>query len=235
MGAIKRLGKSERLRALLCWLASMYIRLVWVTGRWQVVDAHVPARFWDHGTPFILAFWHGRLLMMPKSWRAGYPINMLISQHRDGQLIARTVAHFGIRTIEGSSTRGGTQALRAILRSLKTGECVGITPDGPRGPRMRDSSAMVDIARLSGCPIIPVCHAARPARILGSWDRFLIARPFARGVIMWGQPIHVPKTATAADLARIKGETEAAMNDLAAHADRYLGLEPIQPEEMPPC
>ena len=84
MGLAKRIGKSERIRGALCWLASQYIRLAWATGRWQVVGGDIPARYWDQGKPFILAFWHGRLLMMPKCWRQGTPIHMLISQHRDG-------------------------------------------------------------------------------------------------------------------------------------------------------
>jgi len=106
MGLAKRIGKSEALRGLLCWLASLYIRLVHATGRWQVVGGEIPAAYWDRRQPFILAFWHGRILMMMKCWRAGMPINMLISQHRDGLLIARTSAYFGIKTVAGSTSRG---------------------------------------------------------------------------------------------------------------------------------
>ena len=153
MGLVKRIGKNESIRGFLCWLAALYIRLAWSSGRWRVENAHVPEVFWDQGKPFILAFWHGRLLMMMKIWRRGMPIHMLISTHRDGLLIARTSAHFGISTIAGSSTRGGAGALRALLKMLKSGGCVGITPDGPKGPRMRATDGVIALAKLSGCPI----------------------------------------------------------------------------------
>jgi lysophospholipid acyltransferase (LPLAT)-like uncharacterized protein len=226
MGLAKRIGKSERLRGALCWLAAQYIRLVWLTGRWRVVGGHIPAALWDQGTPFILAFWHGRLLMMPKSWRRSVGINMLISGHRDGQLIARTVGHFGIRTIEGSTTRGGAAALRAMMKALKAGECIGITPDGPRGPRMRASDGIVAVARMSGCPVIPATYASVGAKRLGSWDRFLIPLPFSRGVIVWGDPIYVPRDA---DEAAARQQIEDAMNAQAAEADRLVGAEPVVP------
>jgi lysophospholipid acyltransferase (LPLAT)-like uncharacterized protein len=226
MGLAKRIGKSERLRGALCWIAAQYIRLVWATGRWQVVGGDIPARYWDQGKPFILAFWHGRLLMMPQSWRRAMPINMLISGHRDGQLIARTVGHFGIRTIEGSTTRGGATALRAMMKALKAGECIGITPDGPRGPRMRASDGIVAVARLSGCPVIPATYSAAGAKRLGSWDRFLIPRPFSKGVIVWGEPITVARDA---DEAEARRTIEDAMNAQAAEADRRMGADPVLP------
>ena len=226
MGLAKRIGKNERIRGALCWLGSLYIRLVWATGRWRVIGGHIPAAFWDQGKPFILAFWHGRLLMMPKSWRDSAQIHMLISQHRDGQLIARTVGHFGIATVEGSSTRGGAGALRAMLKALKAGEYVGITPDGPKGPRMRASDGIVAVARMSGCPVIPATYAAAGAKRLRSWDRFLIPLPFSRGVILWGEPISIGRDA---DEAAARQLIEDAMNAQAAEADRLMGADPVMP------
>ena len=88
---MKRVLRSEILRRGFCWLASYYIRLTYHTGRWTVIGAETPKRFWDEGKPFILCFWHGRLLMMPYCWNPRKPIHMLISQHRDGQLIAHTL------------------------------------------------------------------------------------------------------------------------------------------------
>ena len=93
--------------------------------------------------------------MMPYCWNPQKTIYMLISQHRDGQLIARTVGHFGIKTAAGSSSRGGARALRTMVKALSKGEYVGITPDGPRGPRRRARDGIVRVARLFGVPVIP--------------------------------------------------------------------------------
>jgi len=224
MSWVKRLGKSETLRGLLCWLGALYIRLVAATGRWRVVEGGPAAALWDQGQPFILAFWHGRILMMPHIWRRGTPIHMLISQHRDGQLIARTVSHFGINTVAGSTSRGGGAALRSMLKALKAGQCVGITPDGPRGPRMRASAGIVAVARLSGCPVLPATWSANRRRLLGSWDRFAVALPFARGELVWGEPIHVPADADAAALEAARQRIEDSLNALTAAADARMGV-----------
>lgn len=229
MGLVKEIGKSERIRGALCWVAAQYIRLVWATGHWQTLNAHIPARFWDEGRPFILAFWHGRLLMMMKVWRGGMPIHMLISGHRDGKLIARTSAHFGIDSIEGSSSRGGAQALRSIIRTLKGGNCIGITPDGPRGPRMHASAGMINIARMSGCPIIPVCYSSTSRRLLKSWDRFAITFPFSRGIFLWGEPIEVAKDLDEAGVEDMRLKVQAIMVAQAAEADLMMGVPPVEP------
>jgi len=226
---IKRLGKSDTLRGLLCWLGAHYIRFVVLTGRWQVIEDAAATALWDQNRPFILAFWHGRILMMPRIWRNGTPIHMLISQHRDGQLIARTVAHFGIETVAGSSSRGGGAALRSMLKALKAGECVGITPDGPRGPRMRASAGIAAVARLSGCPVLPATWSARRMRLLGSWDRFAIALPFSRGELVWGEPIQVPADADADALEAARQRIEESLNALTAAADARMGQPSPQP------
>ncbi|MBI3445384.1 MAG: lysophospholipid acyltransferase family protein [Magnetospirillum sp.] len=229
MGLAKRIGKSEALRGLLCWLGSLYIRVVYLTGRWEVVNgAHADA-LWDQGKPFILAFWHGRILMMPKSWRSSVPIHMLISQHRDGQLIARTVSHFGIHTVAGSTTRGGSAALRAMLKFLKGGQCVGITPDGPKGPRMRASAGIVNVAKLAGVPILPATFSTSRRRVLGSWDRFALALPFSRGVFVWGDPILVPRESDETALDSLRLKVEASLNAITRGADSRMGLETPDP------
>ncbi|HBC07773.1 MAG TPA: hypothetical protein DC046_09365 [Rhodospirillaceae bacterium] len=226
---LKRILKSDGLRRALCWLGSLYIRLVHATGRWQVIGGDAARAHWAAGRPFILCFWHGRILMMPHCWPRDKAIHMLISQHRDGQIIARTVGHFGIKTVAGSSSKGGAQALRAMVKALKAGDCVGITPDGPRGPRMRATDGAVALARLSGAPIIPATFGAARGKVLQSWDRFLVAWPFGRGVIVWGDPIEVPRDADAAQLDAARLRVEGALNAITAEADRLTGRAPVEP------
>lgn len=233
MGLAKRIGKSESLRGALCWLGSLYIRLVHATGRWRVEGGEEANRLWDEGRPFILAFWHGRILMMPKSWRPSVPIHMLISQHRDGQLIARTVSHFGIETVAGSTTRGGSAALRAMLKALKSGQCVGITPDGPKGPRMRATAGIVNVAKLSGVPILPATFSCGRRRLLNSWDRFAVALPFSGGLFVWGDPIHVARDADDQALEQARRAVEDSLNAITRAADAAMGLDTPEPAPEP--
>jgi len=229
---LKRILKSEIVRRFFCFLASLYIRLAFHSGRWSVVGGEIPKRFWDDGKPFILGFWHGRLLMMPYCWDPKKTIHMLISQHRDGQLIARTVGHFGIKTAAGSSTRGGAQALRTMVKALGRGEYVGITPDGPRGPRMRASEGVVSVARLSGVPVIPAAFGCNRGRVISSWDRFLIAWPFTRGVIVWGEPVMVDRAADASAQETARRQIEDGLNAVTAEADRLSGRPPVKPASL---
>lgn len=229
MRPLKSVLGNETVRRFLCWLGAQYIRLAHASGRWESVRDEIPRRLWDLGQPFILCFWHGRLLMMPYCWERQRPIHMLISRHRDGQLIAHTVRHFGITTITGSSTRGGAAALRTMLKALQAGECVGITPDGPRGPRMRASDGIVTVARLSGAPIVPAAYGIDRRRVLATWDRFVVPWPFARGVIAWGEPIHVPRDADAGVLEAARRQVEDGLNAVTAEADALCGCAPIEP------
>ncbi len=229
MRPFKKLLKSDAVRHILCWIGAQYIRFVWATGRWRTEGSGEARRLWDAGEPFVLAFWHGRLLMMPYCWDRSKTIHMLISQHRDGQIIANVVRHFGIRWMAGSSSKGGAQALRGMLKALKGGEYVGITPDGPRGPRMRASDGVVSVARMSGAPVLPATFGARRGKVLRSWDRFLVAWPFSSGVIVWGEPVRVERDADEAAVEAARDRIEAELNRITAEADRLTGREPVEP------
>ncbi|MBT3660598.1 MAG: lysophospholipid acyltransferase family protein [Rhodospirillaceae bacterium] len=227
--ALKKIIKSEGFRKILCRLGALYIRLVHFTGRWQVVRGETAATYWQQNKPFILCFWHGRLLMMPYCWDLRKQIHLLISHHRDGQLIANTVAGFGFAAISGSTSKGGAQALRTMVKTLKAGDWIAIAPDGPRGPRMRASDGIVSVARLAGVPIIPAAYSMNRGRILKSWDRFLIAWPFGQGVIVWGEPIEVPRDADTEMLETIRLHVEDSLNQITREADEMVRREPVEP------
>ena len=230
---IKTLLKSEAVRAAACAIAAWYARFVHLTTRWQEVDKAKVGTLWQTGEPFIVAHWHGRIMMLAFCWQRETPIKMLISQHRDGELIARTVAHLGIGAVRGSTSRDGASALRAMVKTIKQGSCVGITPDGPRGPRMRASDGVVTLARLCGVPIIPLSCATSRRRVLGSWDRFTIALPFSRGVFIWGEPISVPRKADAATLDHYRELVEQSLIEITAKADRLCDVEVVEPAPKP--
>jgi lysophospholipid acyltransferase (LPLAT)-like uncharacterized protein len=225
----KRLLRSDVVRRIACWLIHLYIRLVFATGRWTIEGAEIPRQMRRDAKPFILAFWHGRLLMIPMAWQRLAPMHMLISGHRDGRIIADAVRYFDVDSIAGSSNAGGSTALRAMVRHIRDGDCVGITPDGPNGPAMRATSGIVAAARLARAPIIPVTYATRHRRILATWDRFHLPFPFSRGIYLWGEPIAVPAELDEAGVEQWRRLIEERMIAQTAEADRRVGREATAP------
>jgi len=223
LGMWRRLLRDGRLRSAACWAIHCYIRFVYRTNRWTVENAECPRLLIAEGRPFIGAFWHGRMMMIPLGWQRMAPMHMLISAHRDGRIIADAVAYFGIEAIPGSTRRGGSAALRLMLKSLKDGDCVAITPDGPRGPAMTASIGIVNVARLAQVPIVPIVYATSRRRIAATWDRFHVALPFGRGVFLWGEGIEVATDLDEAGLENTRRLIEGRMVEMVEEADRRVG------------
>ena len=170
---------------------------------------------------YIIAFWHGRLFMMPYCY-PGRRITILISKHRDGEYIARTMKLFGFDSTRGSTTEGGFEAMKEILRKAKEGYDMAFTPDGPRGPRQKAQSGVIQAAKLTGFPIIPVSFSSSRRKIFRSWDRFLLPLPFSRGVFMYGDPIFVNRDADDRIMETKRLELEESLNRLTDRADGYF-------------
>ncbi len=178
---------------LVAFIASLYIRFVFYTSRWEYRNFETPLEYLENKKPFITCFWHARLLMLPYAWPdKKNPFYMLISAHKDGRLISKTVGHFGIHTIAGSTERGGTEALLGMVRHSRRGDTLGITPDGPRGPAYKASEGTVMLSYLTKADLIPVTFTTSRKKIFKTWDRFLLPLPFSRGVLMWGNPVPYP-------------------------------------------
>ncbi len=229
MTLFKRIMRWRAPRAVACWGAARYLRLVHATGSWSVEGEEVPRRLLDEGKPFIVCFWHGRLLMVSEAWHYARRFHMVISQHPDGRLIARTIAGLGVGTIAGSTARGGTAVLRAMQKALQSGDCVGVTPDGPQGPRMRAGAGIVQAARLAQVPIVPLTCAAAPRRLIASWDRLVVPLPFGRGVIRWGEPVEIARDADEAAIEDTRRTLEETLNSMTRTLDERLGLAPVDP------
>jgi lysophospholipid acyltransferase (LPLAT)-like uncharacterized protein len=225
----RRILQKPPVRRALAALIAGYIRLVHKTGRWQTIRGDVPERMRAEGKPFIVCFWHGRLLMMNLAWASDKPFYMLSSPHADGRLTTAVMGHFNIDTVAGSTRKGGTAALRQLTRLLKNGAWAGITPDGPRGPRMRASLGAIVLARMSGAPLVPATYSVRPGKIFGSWDRFLLPLPFGRGVFAWGEPVAVAADAGPQAMEAARLLLEERMNALMADADGRLGRPAVEP------
>ncbi|WP_282607523.1 lysophospholipid acyltransferase family protein [Pelagibius sp. Alg239-R121] len=230
----KRFFKSSTVQALIAALAAGYVTLVTRTVRWTVQESEVSKALRLGNQPFIACFWHGRMLYLRRAWNRERPCHVLISAHSDGVLISRAIARLGVSTIKGSSKKGGMSALRAMQRILEQGDIVGITPDGPRGPRMRAKSGSIKLAQLSGMPILPITGNTSRRRIFKSWDRFCLPLPFARGVIMVGDPITLTSNADDTELESCRQNLEESLNRLTAEADRHFGQITIEPADARP-
>jgi len=169
----------------------------------------------------LYAFWHGRMLILSYSHR-WQKIHVLISQHRDGELIASIIERLGFATIRGSTTRGGTKAIFEMAKKGVDGYDVAITPDGPKGPRFKVQPGTIYVAQRSGLPILPVTNSAKSRWTLSSWDGFLIPKPFSKAVIMIGEPIYVSPESTPQELEEKKEELEKKLVELTQKADSYF-------------
>jgi lysophospholipid acyltransferase (LPLAT)-like uncharacterized protein len=187
------------------------------TVRWEIIGHEHYLSVADRPCVFLL--WHGRLI--PCSYRHRHEgLGTLISQHRDGDYIARMVERWwGFQPIRGSSSRGGSRALREIVRTLRGGTSIAITPDGPRGPRQKMKPGPVLAARLAGTPILPASAGATSAWWFGSWDRFMVPRPFSRIRLVYGEPVSIARDADDAEVQRVTDLLEDRLNALTRRAD----------------
>lgn len=202
-------------------LAVWFLRGLLVTLRPVYVQRHVEQRLWHADQPFLLAFWHGRSLYFIRLYRQ-YAFTVLVSHSRDGEFISRILRHFGIHTSRGSSHRHGSQGFLQMVQKMRQGYRGAVTPDGPRGPCYQVHPGIVALAKRTGVPILPVTYSARWKWQVRSWDRFVIPLPFSRVVVLYGEPIEVPPTASATTLQAKRQEVEVSLQRLTAMADTYF-------------
>lgn len=166
------------------------LRILARTWRMQAYGTESYLALRRRGKPFVFAFWHGSLL--PLVWRhRGEGAAVLVSLHKDGEIIARTCDALGLRTIRGSTTRGGGRALLGLVRELEAGHEVAVTPDGPKGPRHHFAPGALMAAQRAHAPIVPIGVHCESAWRLKNWDRFMIPKPFSRIVMVYGDPTFV--------------------------------------------
>ena len=223
---LKRLLRNRAVSAALVFVLARYLAFALATTRWSVHgEAHVAPHL--AGQPVIAAFWHERLPLMVALWRHAEPlvgrrrVHVLISRHTDGRIISALIRRFRVDVVHGSSARngqerGGAAGLRQMVERLAAGDYVVITPDGPRGPRRQAAGGIAQLAAISGVPVLPCAAQTTRRRTLSSWDRMVVPLPFARGVIVCGPTITVPREAAADALPAI----EAALTAAADLADR---------------
>lgn len=175
------------------WFIALIIRTWMRTIRFRYVPQSLdyePDKL-PAGTRLLYAFWHEHILV-PASRYARPDIWVLISKHADGQMIASACRQLGFQTVAGSSTRGGTEAVREMVSLGKVGH-LAITPDGPRGPRREMQPGVAFLASRTQMPVIPFGVACSCAHRFGSWDHFMLPWPFSRVVLVTREAVQVPE------------------------------------------
>jgi lysophospholipid acyltransferase (LPLAT)-like uncharacterized protein len=200
------------------WFAASLIRMIHALLQPETVGADSLRSLWREGGNVILALWHDQLLLMVRSYRGPGAVAM-ISASKDGEMIARVLAHFGVEAVRGSSSRGGKAALKMMIEAGRKPVDFVITPDGPRGPRHTLKDGVLHLAAATHRPIVPIAFACSRGRRFASWDRFLLPYPWGRGVFHLGEPLYYDKNEALADF---RARVEAALESNSRAACDYL-------------
>ena len=174
----------------------------------------------ERRVPILFALWHGRMYLSIQAHR-GQGIVTMASQSKDGELITEWLERNGYVVVRGSTTRGGGQALREMVRQVRSGRNAALTVDGPKGPARVVQPGVVQLARLTGAWVLPITSSSSRPRFLASWDRYLLPGPFSRNVVGYGEPFALPDDGSdEAAIARIASALDVA----TAEADAAAGI-----------
>lgn len=198
--------------------AGVLIDALMASTRFEVQRGEILEELQDRDQPVIFVLWHGRLLPLTYYHRARGIVAM-VSRSGDGEYITGVLDHWGYDTVRGSSSRGGTAALRELVRHGRVGRSLAVTPDGPRGPRQTMKPGALIASQLTGLPLLPLAAGTRRAWWTRSWDRFLVPKPFATIHVAYGEPVHVPRKADPAEIERLARVVESQLNQLVAEVD----------------
>jgi lysophospholipid acyltransferase (LPLAT)-like uncharacterized protein len=225
----KSILRSQFVLRLAGHLMAGYLRLVQRTNRFVTEPADVAGEVYEK-LPMIIAMWHGQHFMIPFAKRPQDPFAVMISRHGDGEINAVAVEAFGIKAVRGSGAqrqdqvrkRGGAQALRQALATLRDNVSLSMTADVPKVSRVAGKGIIV-LAQLSGRPILPIAVVTSRRIDLKSWDRTSIGLPFGRGAMVFGKPIHVAPDMQPAELASKRLELQDALDAVHARAYALVG------------
>ncbi len=211
--------------AILARLAGISIALLRSTLRSERLHFERYLELRGRGVPILFALWHGRMFLPIQAHR-NQGIVTMASQSEDGEIIARWLERNGYRVVRGSTTRGGGEALRQMVRQVRSGRHAALTVDGPTGPPRVVQRGAVELARLTGAWILPITYSSARPRFLRSWDRYLLPAPFSGNVVAYGETFPIPEgMSDAAALSKIA----AALDDATREADARAGVTPPPP------
>ena len=195
---IKNFLKNYFIKKFLSLAGALYVYIVYISSQKIFINKDNFDKLILENKSFIYALWHDQLLLSPFTWQTKNRIDILISKHKDGDIIADLIKYHGFNSIRGSTNNPSKEkekntisSIRKIIKTLKANVSIGITPDGPRGPRHKVSEGTINIARISNKKILPMALAYKEQWVLNTWDKFIIPKPFNKICIVWGDPIDI--------------------------------------------
>lgn len=197
-------------------LAPYLVRGLMSTCRYRYVDTIVKEKYVDVDKAFIGVVWHKDLLFALDFWRRRKKIAVMVSRSKDGEIVSRALNRMGYRTVRGSSSAGGREALAEMSALLREGWGAAIIADGPRGPARVSKIGPVLAARASGAPLLMWGVHANPSITMRNWDQTMIPKPFATITLAYGGPIYVPAGADREECEAIRSRVDQKMAELEA-------------------
>ncbi|HHL43657.1 MAG TPA: DUF374 domain-containing protein [Hellea balneolensis] len=234
----KRILGHKTVQITLAFILAQYMRLVRATTRWTIEGQEYLQPLQGTGAGFIACAWHSRFLMTPAGWsKMPQTPHVLISKSRDGNIVAYTSKFLKLGVVRGSrrakykdKNKRGAGALREMINVLEKGDCIFMTPDGPKGPRMRMGEGPLRLAKLSGAPLLVYGLSVSRKKLFNSWDRFMLPYPFGRGMIIFDKPLYVDEHANEYEIETLRQEFENRLNQATQACDRAMGMDPVLPE-----
>ncbi|MCW7510438.1 lysophospholipid acyltransferase family protein [Leptospira levettii] len=202
-------------RKILVWLLPLIIvwlqRFIGLTSRFRIFKNEQYEEIFKNKKPYIYSIWHTNVLYSPYLHR-NKNVAVLISESKDGDFINQVVHRFGNSSIRGSSSKGGSKALKAMIQHLKKGLPAAFTPDGPRGPALIVQPGIIAAAQVTQVPIVPFHYECSRQWILEkAWDKHRVPKPFTTFVVSYGEPIYVPRELNEVEFENMRLKVEEAM------------------------
>jgi lysophospholipid acyltransferase (LPLAT)-like uncharacterized protein len=222
-------------------LAGAYVWAATHTNRWQWVNRAIAEQVWASGKGAIVVCWHERLILAHVGWtvhKGHQPVKALMSYSKQGDTMTRAMRWVHVGHIRGSSDKPGKRkgamvAMREMKRYIDGGGAVALMPDGPRGPRHVAQMGALQLARMTGAPIVGLAWSATGLRVLNTWDGLLLPPLFSSAAFVWGGPIYVPRDADDARLQLAREQMEAMLHQIGQDADKVLGVDTTPKRPLP--
>ncbi len=221
MNIIKKFSKNSFGQKIIGIIVFLISKFIFHSIRWDCLSKKEKKIIFKKKQSYIFCCWHNRLFLGPYFLPKHVKINALQSSHSDGMMTAIIFKLININIIFSSSKRGGTKAFINMVKAIKNGESVALTPDGPKGPKQKIKDGLIKLSQFTGAPIIPLVWYTKKNKVINSWDKFIIPYPFSKGVYMFGKPIYIKRKLNQVEFKRVKLDIEKEMNNLCIFAEKY--------------